>query len=113
VDYRGILEVVSSVKKDYEQKQTKKTMILDALLLYTLVTGIVQFLYVVFVGTFPFNSFLSSFICHVGLFALGVSLRLQLTGRDGDFKATSPERAFADFSFCALVLFFVVVSFMG
>jgi hypothetical protein len=43
----------------------------DAFLCYTVATGIAQFLYVAFVGTFPFNSFLSSFFCHVALFALG------------------------------------------
>ena len=44
---------------------------IDAFLCYTVATGLAQFLYVIFVGTFPFNSFLSSFFCHVALFALG------------------------------------------
>ena len=30
-----------------------------------------------------------------------------------DFKGTSVERAYGEFAFCCLVLFFVVVSFMG
>ena len=41
-----------------------------------------------------------------------VSLRLQLTS-SSEFKSVSPEKAFGDFAFCCLVLFFVVFSFMG
>lgn len=40
-----------------------------------------------------------------------VSLRFQMTS--ADFKGTSVERAYGEFAFCCLVLFFVVVSFMG
>jgi hypothetical protein len=40
------------------------------------------------------------------------SLRLQLTS-SSEFKNITPEKAFGDFAFCSLVLFFVVFSFMG
>ena len=104
--------VVSSVVSDWKTKSTFQTRLVDALCLYSAATALVQLVYVVLVGTFPFNSFLSSFICHVGLFSLGASLRLQLTS--DDFKSSvSPERAYAEFSFCALTLFFIVFSFMG
>lgn len=84
-----------------------------------------------FVGTFPFNSFLSGFICHVGIFAAGIftiydmkkiiilflqqydftncdyflfigaSLRLQLTSPE-EFKNITPEKAFGGFALCCL-----------
>jgi len=92
----------------------------------------------ILVGNFPFNSFLSGFICHIGIFALAgnrscilgtllalnylltscniivslVCLRLQLTSK-GEFDSFTPEKAFGDFAFCALVLLFVVFSFLG
>lgn len=44
-------------------------------------------------------------------FETAVSLRLQISS--DEFKSTSPERSYADFAFCALVLFFIVFSFMG
>ena len=105
--------VASSVVSDWNTKSTFRTRLVDALCLYSAATALVQLVYVVLVGTtFPFNSFLSSFICHVGLFSLGASLRLQLTS--DDFKnSVTPERAYAEFSFCALTLFFIVFSFMG
>jgi oligosaccharyltransferase complex subunit epsilon len=90
--------------------------------------GRMQFVYCTLVGTFPFNSFLSGFICTVGVFVLGgmrtllkqvarthtvraVSLRLQISP-DSEVSST-PQRAFAEFAFCILVLFFAVFSFMG
>ena len=106
-------DVLGKVRADYSKTSTVRTRLVDALCVYALLTGVVQLVYVVVVGTFPFNSFLSSFICHVGLFALGVSLRLQLSPANTEFKWVSDERAFAEFAFCALVLFFIVFSFMG
>ena len=44
-------------------------------------------------------------------FAFLASLRLSLSS--SEFKSVTPEKAFGEFAFCALVLFFVVFSFMG
>eukprot|EP01038_Epipyxis_sp_PR26KG_P017122 gene17122-23563_t len=108
----AIKQVYLKVTADYSKTLTQKLLVIDAFLIYTVCTGVVQFIYMLLVGTFPFNSFLSSFICHVGLFSLGVSLRLQL-GSASEFKNISPEKSFGDFVFCAVVLLFVVYSFLG
>mmetsp|Transcript_30016 Transcript_30016/g.41227 ORF Transcript_30016/g.41227 Transcript_30016/m.41227 type:complete len:122 (-) Transcript_30016:50-415(-) len=110
--FGAITQVAEKVKSEYSRTLTKKLLMIDALLVYSVATNIVQFIYVLLVGTFPFNSFLSSFICHLGIFAVGVSLRLQLTS-SSEFKDISEERAFGDFVFCLLVLFFIVFSFLG
>lgn len=55
---------------DYVQNTSKKLKLIDAYLLYILLTGIMQFGYCCLVGTFPFNSFLSGFISTVGSFVL-------------------------------------------
>ena len=67
----AIRQVFTKVKADYIKNSTLKTQLVDAFLLWTLATAAVQLVYVILVGTFPFNAFLSSFFCHVGLFALG------------------------------------------
>lgn len=92
----------------------------------------------VLVGTFPFNSFLAGFFCSLGFFVLTgarhrpgacthttfyqqciinhrtVCLRMQLDPTNKDFKdSISPERAFADYVLCNLVLFLAVWNFMG
>lgn len=105
------VDIKRNIENDYTKSSSIRTRMVDAFCMYAAATAFIQLLYVVLVGSYPFNSFLSSFICHIGLFALGVSLRLQLTSPD--FKSVSAERAYAEFSFCVLVLFFIVFSFMG
>ena len=103
------------------------------ILVYVLLTGIVQFAYCLLVGTFPFNSFLSGFISTVGCFILAgkrfslfenlfysrlslffiASLRIQLNKANQSTFNVSPERAFADFVFAHIILHLVVVNFIG
>merc|ERR1711862_926346 len=89
----------------------KKLRIIDLFLLWSFFTGVIQFVYVCLVGTFPFNSFLSGFISCVGTFVLFASLRLQLN--PGNSFRVSEERAFADFIFCNFVFHLAVFNFMG
>ena len=70
----AIRQVVQKVRQDYVKSSTLKTQLVDAFLLWTIATAAAQLVYVMLVGTFPFNAFLSSFFCHVGLFALGGAL---------------------------------------
>ena len=67
----SLVSVVSKFYDSYMSTTPKKLKIIDAYLLYILLTGIIQFVYCCLVGTFPFNSFLSGFISCVGSFILG------------------------------------------
>lgn len=67
----SLFSVVSKFYDSYMSTTPKKLKIIDAYLLYILLTGIIQFVYCCLVGTFPFNSFLSGFISCVGSFILG------------------------------------------
>ncbi|NWW88046.1 DAD1 glycosyltransferase, partial [Rhynochetos jubatus] len=88
--------------------------VLDAYLVYVLLTGALQFGYCLGVGTFPFNSFLSGFISAVGSFILGVKPRhLWIPQNKGKFQGISPEWVFAGFLFANTVLHLVVVNFVG
>eukprot|EP00624_Nannochloropsis_granulata_P001113 evm.model.NODE_1500_length_3886_cov_21.659033.3 len=104
VDIKG---VGKSLMAEYKKSATTQTKIVDLFLAFILVTGILQFLYCVIVGSFPFNSFLSGFLSCVGMFALTVSLRLQVSSE----KVV--EKAFGEYAFCCLLLFFVVFNFIG
>ncbi|XP_066249277.1 dolichyl-diphosphooligosaccharide--protein glycosyltransferase subunit DAD1 [Euwallacea similis] len=109
-----ITTVVSKFFKDYISKTPKKLKAIDAYLFYILLTGIIQFLYCILVGTFPFNSFLSGFISTVSCFVLGVCLRLQVNPENkNQFHGISPERGFADFIFAHAILHLVVMNFVG
>jgi len=106
--------VVQKFLTEYGNQTPKKLKIVDAYLVYILLTGVVQFAYCCLVGTFPFNSFLSGFISSVGSFVLAVCLRIQVNPENKSlFSGISPERAFADFIFAHLLLHLVVMNFLG
>lgn len=106
--------VLTKFYNEYTGHTSKKLKIIDAYLLYVLLTGIIQFVYCCLVGTFPFNSFLSGFISTVSCFVLGVCLRLQVNPENkNQFYSVSPERAFADFIFAHVILHLVVMNFIG
>ncbi|KAK4299920.1 hypothetical protein Pmani_027842 [Petrolisthes manimaculis] len=109
-----LIGVVRNFLDEYMRTTPKKLKMVDAYLSYVLMTGILQFVYCCLVGTFPFNSFLSGFICTVGCFVLGVSLRLQANPQNRhQFVGVSPERGFADFVFAHIILHLVTVNFIG
>ncbi|KAJ8278244.1 hypothetical protein GJAV_G00085510 [Gymnothorax javanicus] len=104
----SVISVLSRFLEEYRTSTPNKLKVVDAYLLYIMLTGALQFLYCLLVGTFPFNSFLSGFISCVGAFILGVCLRIQINPQNkGDFLSISPERAFADFLFAHTVLHLV------
>lgn len=66
----SVNSIWSDFRAKYEQTTPKKIKLIDGFLAYVLATGILQFIYCALVGTFPFNSFLSGFVCTVGVFVL-------------------------------------------
>ena len=73
-----VKSVGQSLMAEYKKNATTQTKISDLFLAFILVTGILQVLYCVIVGSFPFNSFLSGFLSCVGMFALtGTFVRIQ------------------------------------
>ncbi|XP_029436192.1 dolichyl-diphosphooligosaccharide--protein glycosyltransferase subunit DAD1 [Rhinatrema bivittatum] len=110
----SVVSVVSRFLDEYLSSTPQRLKVLDAYLLYILLTGLMQFVYCLLVGTFPFNSFLSGFTSCVGSFVLAVCLRIQINPQNkSDFQGISPERAFADFLFASIILHLVVVNFVG
>ncbi|XP_074604248.1 dolichyl-diphosphooligosaccharide--protein glycosyltransferase subunit [Brevipalpus obovatus] len=107
-------EICKNFFNEYQATTAKNLKIIDAYLLYILLTGVMQFLYCLIVGTFPFNSFLAGFISSVACFVLGVSLRLQVSPSNKlEFDGISKERAYADFLFAHIILHLVVFNFIG
>lgn len=66
----NLFAVLGKLWQEYQSKTPQRLKLVDAYLAYIMVTGIIQFLYCLLVGTFPFNSFLSGFISCVGSFVL-------------------------------------------
>ncbi|VBB72533.1 Putative Dolichyl-diphosphooligosaccharide--protein glycosyltransferase subunit [Podospora comata] len=107
-------KVVSNLTTHYQKSTPQRTKLLDAFMAFLVVVGVLQFVYCVLAGNYPFNAFLSGFSATVGQFVLTASLRIQTTeANKKDFPAVSPERAFADYVVCSLILHFFCVNFIN
>ncbi|ORY97927.1 DAD/Ost2 [Syncephalastrum racemosum] len=111
------MEFTSAAQKfitAYKQDTSASLKLIDFYLVYIMLSGIFQFIYMIIAGSFPYNAFLSGFISTVGSFVLAVNLRIQTNAQNKDlFTTISPERAFADFVVCSLLLHFFCVNFLG
>ncbi|CAH9077006.1 unnamed protein product [Cuscuta epithymum] len=87
--------------------------IIDLYIMFALFTALIQVIYMAIVGTFPFNSFLSGVLSCIGTAVLAVCLRIQVNKDNKEFKDLPPERAYADFVLCNLVLHLVIMNFLG
>ncbi|KAK3300969.1 DAD family-domain-containing protein [Chaetomium fimeti] len=106
--------IAHNVVAHYSATTPQRTKLLDAFLAFLVAVGGLQFAYCVLAGNYPFNAFLSGFSATVGQFVLTASLRIQTTeANKGDFPAVSPERAFADYVVCSLILHFFCVNFIN
>ncbi|KAF2847875.1 defender against death DAD protein, partial [Plenodomus tracheiphilus IPT5] len=106
-------DILQGIWNKYTTKTPQRTKLLDTFMGFLVAVGALQFLYVVLVGNFPFNAFLSGFSATVGQFVLTASLRMQTnTENKAEFENISHERAFADFIFGSLLLHFFCVNFI-
>ncbi|KAL1206826.1 Dolichyl-diphosphooligosaccharide--protein glycosyltransferase subunit DAD1 [Cardamine amara subsp. amara] len=88
-------------------------IIIDLYVVFAVFTALIQVAYMALVGSFPFNSFLSGVLSCIGTAVLAVCLRIQVNKENKEFKDLAPERAFADFVLCNLVLHLVIINFLG
>ncbi|CAK7207134.1 oligosaccharyltransferase complex subunit epsilon [Sporothrix eucalyptigena] len=110
----AVQNVVENLLQHYQKSTPQRTKLLDAFMAFLVAVGVLQFVYCVLAGNYPFNAFLSGFSSTVGQFVLTASLRIQTTeANKSDFPAVSPERAFADYVVCSLILHFFCVNFIN
>ncbi|KAK9479029.1 DAD family-domain-containing protein [Lipomyces japonicus] len=106
--------IIKQAIKSYISSTPLKLKLVDAFLLFLVDVGILQFIYCVIFGNYPFNAFLSGFAVTVGQFVLAASLRIQSNPDNGkEFSLVTPERAFADFIFGSLILHFFAYNFIN
>ncbi|CAO1636567.1 unnamed protein product [Sympodiomycopsis kandeliae] len=87
--------------------------IIDAFLVFNMITGILIFAHGILLTTFPFDSWIASFASTAGQFVLTASLRIQTTRANReDFPKVSEERAFIDFLFGSVILHFFVLNYL-
>ncbi|KKA28654.1 hypothetical protein TD95_001867, partial [Thielaviopsis punctulata] len=107
-------KVIANITTHYVKETPQRTKLLDVFMVFLVVVGALQFLYCVLAGNYPFNAFLSGFSATVGQFVLAASLRIQTNAANkSQFPDVSPERAFADFVGCSLILHFFCINFIN
>ncbi|KAI9053737.1 hypothetical protein LZ554_002688 [Drepanopeziza brunnea f. sp. 'monogermtubi'] len=107
-------DVAYGIWKSYLAQTPQRTKLIDAFMGFLVVVGVLQFVYCVIAGNYPFNAFLSGFSATVGQFVLTASLRIQTNVENkAEFVDVSPERAFADYVFGSLILHFFCVNFIN
>ncbi|KAI5801607.1 DAD family protein [Peziza echinospora] len=108
------ITISANVWDNYVTSTSQRTKLIDVFLGFLVVTGVLQFLYCVLVGNYPFNAFLAGFSASVGQFVLTASLRIQSqTANSSEFPEVSQERAFADFVFGSLLLHLFCTNFIN
>ncbi|PHH75364.1 hypothetical protein CDD82_4475 [Ophiocordyceps australis] len=107
-------QVLQNIVDYYLRETPQRIKLVDVFLFFLVLVGALQFLYCVLAGNYPFNAFLSGFCATVGQFVLTISLRVQTSQTSTkDFPAVSPERAFADYVVCSLILHFFCINFIN
>ncbi|KAG9665261.1 defender against death DAD protein, partial [Aureobasidium melanogenum] len=107
-------EIALAVWDRYVQDTPQRVKLIDVFMTFLIFVGVLQFLYCVISGNYPFNAFLSGFAATVGQFVLTASLRIQTNPQNkADFGSISHERAFADYVFGSLILHFFCVNFIN
>ncbi|KAL8668658.1 MAG: hypothetical protein Q9168_006726 [Polycauliona sp. 1 TL-2023] len=106
--------ILQQLWSSYQRRTPQRVKLIDVFMGFLVVVGVLQFVYCVLVGNYPFNAFLSGFSATVGQFVLTASLRIQTNPENKDeFKTVSHERAFADFVLGSLILHFFCVNFIN
>ncbi|KAJ8103162.1 DAD family-domain-containing protein [Lipomyces tetrasporus] len=106
--------IVHQAWKSYVADTPRKLKLVDTFMVFLVAVGLVQFVYCILAGNYPFNAFLSGFSITVGQFVLAASLRIQANpNNSSQFEKVTPERAFADFIFGSLVLHFFAYNFIN
>jgi oligosaccharyltransferase complex subunit epsilon len=113
--------LLSKIVTKYQENTPNMLKIMDTFLVFIMFTGVIQFEYMIIIGTYPYNAFLSGFITSVGMFCntgilllnKSANLRIQLHPQNQSEIKISPERAYADFAFSSVVLFVFAICFVG
>ena len=112
--FSDLTNAIYGTWKTYQTKTDTKAKLIDIYIIYIICTALVQYLYVICVGsTYPYNSLLTGIFTCVGSFVLAVSLRSQTAKSNIMEYNFSVERAFADFIMGNILLFFISLTFIG
>ncbi|ORX51843.1 hypothetical protein BCR36DRAFT_582881 [Piromyces finnis] len=99
---------------NYIENTPGKYKIMDSYMAFIVMMGVIQFVYCFIIGKEPWATFLAGFISCVGSFVLIANLRIQSNPNNmKEIPKITPERSYADFFVCSVILYLFVISFIG
>ncbi|KIR69286.1 oligosaccharyltransferase complex subunit epsilon [Cryptococcus bacillisporus CA1873] len=114
VNSKNLQSSFDTLIDNYTSTTPVRVKLIDAFLLFILLSGVLQFAYRLLITVYPFHAFAGGFGSTVGQFVLLAGFRAQVApGRDGEFKEVPQERAFADFCAASVILHLFAFNFLG
>lgn len=104
-------QAYSITSAKYDRDTPHKLKMVDSLIVLSGFTFVLQVAYGVLVCRDPFNSFIAGVFCSMGIFAMTMSLRIQLSGQK-DFEMHTSKMIFEYIIGC-LLMFFAAFLLMG
>ena len=104
------LSICDAIQNSYHTTTPKKAKVIDVYLLFTVLSGILVFVYGVLTSAVPYHSFLAGFMSTIGSFALGFNLRCQIVDPSLNISA---EKSLAQFLICHVFLFTGIANFIA
>ncbi|MES1906848.1 MAG: hypothetical protein MHM6MM_000077 [Cercozoa sp. M6MM] len=97
----------------YVDETPSKLKLLDGFAVWALLTAVLQLVFALVVrSTYPRNSLYAAVISCVGMFVLLMCLRLNLSNPKA-FRRLPPQQSLVEFLFCAVLLLFGALTFLG
>ena len=106
--FNSLVDIISSFISSYKSKNSWKIRVIDSFIVFNFMLFIIQIAYMLLVGTYPKNSFLSGVICNIGTIAITSSLRLSFLN-----DSKSKQRIFLEYLICSFIFYLVIVNFLG
>ena len=100
--------MIKTVIDKYLSATSTQAKLCDVFMAFFAYLALVQTLYLIAVGTWPFNSYVSGLFSAVGSLVLLAGLRIQLVNPE-----ISTRIAFGEFLLCNAVLHIAVFNFLG
>ena len=106
--FNSIVDIFKSFYSSYKEKNSWKLRLVDSFMIYVFIILCLQIGYMLLVGNFPKNSFLSGVICCVGTMALTACMRVSISN-----NKQNKQGIYIEFLFASLIFYLTIVNFMG
>ena len=108
------MEVIKETYKvlyaNYLKTTSQRTKLIDLFIAFNLALAVLQVVYMKVAGSFPYNAFLAGFFCTLGTATLSSCLRMSIESKKAE---KSEEKAFIEYMVLCLLLYLVVLNYLG